>query len=831
MKRIIFICLATFTLIVNTYSQAGSLDLSFNPDVLINNSSGEADGTVWATAVQSDGKILIGGGFNAYNGTTRNRIARLNPNGTLDTTFNPGTGANVIINAISIQSDGKIIIGGTFTSYNGTAINNIARLNADGTLDTTFNVGSGANTTVESISIQNDGKIIVSGLFNTFNGSNHYCIVRLNSNGTVDTSFIGGPTGYIFDSLIQNDGKIIIVGDFSDYNETPRNRIARLNANGTLDTTFDPGSGANGSIRSVSIQSDGKIVIAGNFTSFNGDSINRIYRLNSDGSSDSNFNPGTGANGILWCSSIQSDGKILIGGSFSNYNGTTRFCFIRLNSDGTLDSTFNSDIPGSNVFSTLIQSDGKIITVGGFALCNGNSKNSIARFNADGTFDGTFNPRSEVDGVVNTTAIQSDGKIIIGGDFMVYNGISRKRIARLNTDGTLDSTFNPGTAANASISTALVQSDGKIIIGGDFTSFNGTAKTRIARLNSNGTLDTTFNSGTGADCIIYSAVIQSDGKIIIGGCFTNYNGTGRNRILRLNADGSLDSTFNPGMGANAYINIALVQSDGKIIIGGDFTFFNGTPRNRIARLNSNGTLDTTFNPETGADCIIYTAVIQNNGKITIGGCFTTYNETVRNRISRLNADGSLDTTFTPGTGANAQINNISIQSDSKIIIGGSFTSYNGITTNRIARLNGNGILDTTFNIGSGFTSITNANPNVKSTSIQSDGKIIIGGNFTKYNGTDKNRIARINGDLPLDAPSQEMGTIVVYPNPTHSILNLSLNNGLILDKVIVVDITGKVVLEQTENLSTINVEKLAKGVYVLTVYAHNKKYQEKFIKE
>ena len=823
--------MATFALVFNTYSQSGSLDLSFNPGVLSNNSNGEADGTVWASAVYSDGKIIIGGSFNAYNGTTRNRIARLNPNGTLDTTFNPGTGANVIINAISIQSDGKIIIGGTFTSYNGTAINNIARLNSDGTLDTTFNVGSGANTTVESISIQNDGKIIVSGLFNIFNGSNHYCIVRLNSNGTVDTSFIGGPTGYIFDSLIQNDGKIIIVGDFTDYNVTPRNRIARLNANGTLDTTFDPGSGANDSIRSVSIQSDGKIVIAGNFTSFNGDSINRIYRLNSDGSSDSNFNPGTGANGILWCSSIQSDGKILIGGSFSNYNGTTRFCFIRLNSDGTLDSTFNSDIPGSNVFSTLIQSDGKIIVVGDFALCNGNSKNRIARFNADGTFDGTFNPRSELDGTVNTTSIQNDGKIIIGGNFMVYNGISRNRIARLNTEGTLDSTFNPGTAANASINTALVQSDGKIIIGGDFTSFNGTVRNRITRLNNNGTLDTTFNIGNGANCIVYSIVIQNDGKIIIGGCFTNFNGTGISRIARLNADGTLDSTFNPGTGSNAAINTVLIQSDGKIIITGDFTSYNGSAKNRIVRLNSNGTLDTTFNPGTGADCLIYTAVIQSDGKINIGGCFTTYNGSLRNKIARLNADGTLDTTFNPGTGANAVINTVLTQSNGKIIIGGSFTSYNGSTTNRIARLSANGTLDATFNTGTGVNSITTSNPYVKTTSIQNDGKIIIGGDFTSYNGTDKNRIARINGDLPLDTPLQEMGTIVVYPNPTHSILNLSLNDEILLDKVTIVDITGKVVLEQIENLTTINVEKLAKGIYILTVYAGDKKYQEKFIKE
>ena len=146
-------------------------------------------------------------------------------------------------------------------------------------------------------------------------------------------------------------------------------------------------------------------------------------------------------------------------------------------------------------------------------------------------------------------------------------------------------------------------------------------------------------------------------------------------------------------------------------------------------------------------------------------------------------------------------------------------------------MNTNGTLDTTFNSGTGVKSINTTNPTVKSTTIQNDGKIIIGGDFTSYNGTDKNRIARINREVLLDIPTFEKETIVVYPNPTHSILNLSVNDGITIDKITIVDITGKVVVKQTENLSTINVEKLAKGVYIVTAYAGDKKYQEKFIKE
>ena len=351
-----------------------------------------------------------------------------------------------------------------------------------------------------------------------------------------------------------------------------------------------------------------------------------------------------------------------------------------------------------------------------------------------GDNDPTFNPTDigfgfgvGANGEILTTAIQPDGKIIIGGNFTTYNGTTRNRIARLNTDGSLDTTFNPGSGASHSIQTMVIQSDGKIIIGGYFTNYNGAARNRIARLNTDGSLDMTFFYGTGTNGWIYSIILQSDGKIIIGGDFTTYNGTTRNLIARLNTDGSLDVTFNPGSGANYVIYTTAIQSDGKIIIGGAFTSYNGSARACIARLNTDGSLDATFNPGIGANNVIYTIAIQSDGKIIIGGDFTTYNGASRNRIARLNTDGTLDTTFNSGTGASTLISTATIQSDGKIIVGGNFTTYNGTAKNRIARLNNDGTLDTTFNLGSGASS------KIQITAIQPDGKIITGGWFTTYN--------------------------------------------------------------------------------------------------
>jgi uncharacterized delta-60 repeat protein len=210
------------------------------------------------------------------------------------------------------------------------------------------------------------------------------------------------------------------------------------------------------------------------------------------------------------------------------------------------------------------------------------------------------------------------------------------RIARLNSDGSIDATFNVGSGFNSYPYSISVQNDGKILIGGNFTTYNGTSINRILRLNSDGSLDASFTPGAGASNLVYSTFVQTDGKIIIGGNFTSYNGTSRSKIARLNADGTLDATFNPGSGFNNIVYSANSQSDGKVIVSGTFTTFNGTARSRIACLNSDGTLNTNFNPGSGAGNTVFANAIHSDNSIAIGGSFTTYNGTARVRVAKLN---------------------------------------------------------------------------------------------------------------------------------------------------------------------------------------------------
>jgi uncharacterized delta-60 repeat protein len=344
----------------------------------------------------------------------------------------------------------------------------------------------------------------------------------------------------------------------------------------------------------------------------------------------------------------------------------------------------------------------KILVGGGFSSYNGTAQNYITRLNSNGSRDTGFTIGTGFEYIVFAVAVQSDGKIVVGGYFYSYNGDDQKRITRLNSDGSRDTSFTIGTGFDYIVFAVAVQSDGKIVVGGFFYSYNGTDQYGITRLNSDGTRDTSFTVGTGFDNGVNTFAIQPDGKIVVGGNFTSYNGNDQNYITRLNSDGSRDTSFTVGTGFDSGVNAFAIQPDGKIVVGGYFTSYNGTSQNYITRLNSDGTRDTSFTIGTGFNSGVDAFAIQSDGKILVGGFFTSYNGTSQNRITRLNSDGTRDTSFTVGTGFDSGVNAFVIQPDGKIVVGGRFTSYNGTAQNRITRLNSDGSRDTSFTIGTGF---------------------------------------------------------------------------------------------------------------------------------
>ncbi|GAA4324655.1 hypothetical protein [Flaviaesturariibacter amylovorans] len=387
--------------------------------------------------------------------------------------------------------------------------------------------------------------------------------------------------------------------------------------------------------------------------------------------------------------------------------------------DGTLVSTFPSGGAGPNnsVYASAVQDDGKIVIGGNFSMYNGVSRPRVARINADGSLDATFTPVTGANGTVWDIAASGSSFYIVGS-FTTYNGAARHRVARVNSNGTVDASFTTGsTGANNIVRAVGVQSDGKVIIGGDFTDYNGTPVNRIARLNTDGTLDNSFMVGTGLTARVRSLIVQPDNKIILSGDFNSYNGTSRNRFLRLNADGTIDPSFTIGFGSGDYTESLALQNDGKILLGGAAKTYNGTARNHIARTNANGTLDTGFDPVGGAAIASGTGTpwvraieVQNDGKILLGGDFTLFNGASHVRIVRLNANGSVDAGFTSGSGftiptsaTGAAVRTIRVLNSGDILVGGDFQTYNGVSRGYLALLEGSAASEVmTGTVGASF---------------------------------------------------------------------------------------------------------------------------------
>jgi len=341
----------------------------------------------------------------------------------------------------------------------------------------------------------------------------------------------------------------------------------------------------------------------------------------------------------------------------------------------------------------------------------------------------SFNPNAN--GRVRALAVQSDGRIVIGGNFTSVSTTNRNHVARVNADGSLDSSFDPGAGANGEVWSLALQPDGKVLVGGGFSSFGG--RGYLVRLNANGSLDATFNPGPN-DGVRY-LVVQADGKILVAGAFTSLGGTNCNYLGRLNANGTLDHGFNAG--ADAQVNTLLEQPEGKILVGGFFTTLGGATQNFIGRILDDGQKDFGFSIVT--DGAVWKLAADRDDGIIIGGSFTTLGGFSRTNIGRVFTFDFVDSSFNPG--ANSTVNSLAVQLDGRIVCGGNFTLLGGKTNKYLARLNANGTLDNTFtNMG--------ANDTLFSLALQSDGKVLFGGAFTTLGALTRNSIGRFGQALP-----------------------------------------------------------------------------------
>jgi uncharacterized delta-60 repeat protein len=366
----------------------------------------------------------------------------------------------------------------------------------------------------------------------------------------------------------------------------------------------------------------------------------------------------------------------------------TNACDIaHLQLDGTLDLSIDigMGVGGESPPSAIVvQPDGKILLGGDFVSVNGVSRNRIARVNADGSLDETFDPGNGADRRVASIALSPNGQIFAGGMFNIMGNVSTRPVARLNADGSADPGFYAGyggSTFNDTISSMAVQPDLKVLVNG--------SKKRVARLNADGTDDVTFNIGSGASAgYVNSIVVQPDGKILLAGSFTNFNGQTAKGLARLWPAGTNDEPFmaNFGVGANKPVSSTIIQTNTSgetigIVLGGTFTDVEGVACARIAWLDGNGLVDPAFAVNAGTDTNVSNLAEAPGGTSHVllfaSGIFTNFNGVPRTYLARLNGDGTLDRTFNSGAGPDGAVYALAVQADAKALLGGSFRAVDG----------------------------------------------------------------------------------------------------------------------------------------------------------
>jgi len=773
------------------------------------------NGDVWAIARQPDGKIIVGGAFQLVGGQTRNRIARLNANLTLDTAFDAGAGpassSSPTIQALAVDELGRVYAGGDFDSWAGRpGTSKLVRLRDDGTFDPSFIAP--LNGTVQALAMDNSGGLLVAGAFSNYHGGSN--LVRLLDDGTRDSAFAAVPGTVVNDLAIQPDGMILAAQSTG---------VRRYLTSGALDPGF--AAVTQSSLGTVAVQPNGLVLGGGSFSAYSGTPRGGLARLSATGALDTAFDPVGISGGTASISQVRVDGygRVWLGGSFTQFNGSfdTRSIAV-LNGDpvalgfveqpadvaAVLSQTATFSIIATGTSNVTYQwqkngvpmiSDGRVLGVNTATLSIANltpadvAGYTVVISNASGiaTSDAAQlillnTPELLIEPAGATLEVGQPAEFYVkarGAGTLTYEWLHNNQ--PLANGGTVS-----GAASHLLSVSSLVLTDGgtyAVRVSNAAGSITSTPVTLTVNRNpaapDRSVVLPVFNNTV-------SAVLPlDDGSFFAGGLFTTVTWNGgaasRGRFARIKADGSADLTW--PVFANGQVNAIAKDSAGKIYIGGSFTSItpaggSATTRNRIVRLNSNGTLDTTFDPAAGAANAVNGVRFDDTGRVYIFGDFGNYrSEAGSANVARLTDNGSRDAGFV--SSANATIYDMEFAAGGKIWLAHA-NAWGG--QSRIVLVDDSGVRDPGFTytgtmssrgiglLGDGSVlSFSNNSPFVQKISAAGsltmpfpaaggpNGQIVthaaagsqfyVNGAFTTWGGVTANTLARINADGSLDA--------------------------------------------------------------------------------
>ncbi len=590
----------------------------------------------------ANNQFYVGGYFSSWNGMPRFSLARVAADGQLDSTYQPAAVDFFVITAAELPN-GQLLIGGRFNTVGGESHSNLARLHADGSIDSSF-TASGQYFT-QALAVLADGKILVGG---------NAGLSCLNADGTSVAGFIRGSgfNGYVNALVVQASGRIVVAGDFSEYNGIACGRIARLNPDGSLDTSFAAGTGFDRTVNAIAIDANGRLVVGGGFANFAGTARKCVARLSADGALDATFDP-SATLGLQWCFAVATAGDTVYASGFGPTTAANTNFLVRLGVDGAVDTTFASNFPalgyGGSVSAIGIDATGRLLALGNFGGQAGSvsaTYSGAVGIESDGRPVSGFSALVCTPGTVYAAQPTGSGQYLIAGEFTHINGQRTSRLlTRINADGSPDLTFNSGNdGANGDrVRTIAQQPDGKIVIGGHFYTYNFQSRTHLARVLADGTLDPAFNANgvLSIDGDVRALVAAPENKLLVVG-YDVVNGYTRPFFRRLNSDGTVDNGFagNTGFSSETtgFVSDVQFDADGRIYLVGSFDRYQDVACKPIVRLTPAGNLDATFSSANLTATQILTLLQRSDGKLWIAGTLTP---------QELAADGTPNPAFNP----------------------------------------------------------------------------------------------------------------------------------------------------------------------------------------
>ena len=747
-------------------------------------------GAVSAIARQANGQVIIGGSFDHVNGIARNNIARLNSDGSLDTTWNPNlTGG--FVSALLVDGSGNIYVGGYFQTVGGQQRNSLAKLSATGTgsADATWNPdvdggyfsipGSVLAMALDPIT----GDLYIGGEFANVGGQARNNIAKLSTSGTgaADATWNPNAQSWVQALVVDATGNVYASGPFTQIGGLQRSHIAKISGSGAglVDPTWnpDPNYLVSELIRVEELALDpltSDLYAAGYFSSIGGQARFNIAKLSTTGTgaADTNWNPDPV--GEVTALRVDTVGNVYIGGVFLSVGGQSQHGLARLSGTGAgnpdpswdpLGAFYNPNVLGGGFFvrSTPItalafDTSNNVFVGGTFANIGGQTKTGFAYLSSAG---GSANPAwasAQVPGGVNVIARDGAGRTVIGGAFQFMgDGVTvRNNIVRLNSDGTLDAGWDP--EADLDVESVTLDSSGNAYVGGLFDSIGGLARNHIAKILAagSGSADASWNPNADGP-IDASALDVVGGQLYVGGAFTNIGGQSRAGLAKvaIAGAGSTDLTWNPSPAGGEYSPsfVLTLDGSGSLYVGGNFTTIGGESRNSLAKLSTSGTgaADATWNPSPtqpyGAEFTLVEALLlDTSNNIYVGGNFANIGGQTRNAVARLSVAGAgaADATWNPK--ADGDVTSFVLDGSGHIYAGGNFLGFDspvfgigGGVRNSVARLSTSGIgaADCYW--------IANANGPVAALALDATNDLYVGGNFSNIAGTSKFGFAELSG--------------------------------------------------------------------------------------